>query len=57
MNDMKWTNSEFEGASFGDKRLNEHLLNLAESMSKGPTMPLNQVSDDWASVKASYRFF
>ena len=57
MSDVKWTNSEFGGVSFGDKRLNERLLNLAESISKGPSMPLNQVSDDWASVKASYRFF
>jgi len=57
MNDVKWTNSEFEGASFADKRLNERLLNLAKSISKGPSLPLNQVSDDWASVKASYRFF
>jgi len=53
----KWICKELEEVSLGDKRLNKRIIELASNISKGPGLPLNQVSDDWSAVKASYRLF
>ena len=52
-----WIENELKAVNFGDKRLNERLINVASSMSKSPSLPLNQVADDWHALKASYRLF
>lgn len=53
----KWIYKELDSISLGDKRLNKRVINLASNISKRPALPLNQVSDDWSAVKASYRLF
>ncbi len=56
-NCRSWASSEFSQLSLGDVRLNNRMIDIAASMSNAPSLPLNQVSDDWKAVKASYRFF
>ena len=55
--DESWVKNEFKSLSLGDKRLDDRMIDIATNMSQGPSLLLNQVSDDWFSVKASYRFF
>jgi hypothetical protein len=52
-----WAGCEFESIEFGDKRLNDRLVKVAEALSKNPQAPINQANKDWASTKAAYRLF
>ena len=52
-----WIKEELKDISFGDRRLNQRILKIALSMANAPSLPLNQVADDWHAAKASYRLF
>lgn len=49
--------SEFEDIDFGDQRLNNRMIGLAAAFSDSFSKPLSQITKDWASQKAAYRFF
>ena len=52
-----WSREEFSELNLGDKRLNERLIKLCDSLSEAPESPINQACADWAETKAAYRFF
>ena len=52
-----WAMQEFANADLGDKRLNDRLIRLCDSLSESPESPINQACADWAETKAAYRFF
>jgi hypothetical protein len=51
-----WVN-EFSDVDFGDQRLTKRLVGLSLALSQNFSTSLSQVNKDWASQKASYRFF
>jgi hypothetical protein len=52
-----WAKKEFSEVNFGDKRLNNRVIILADRFSDSPEAPINQASFDWSETKAAYRFF
>lgn len=52
-----WASAEFEGACFGDKRLEKRVIDLAADLADIPGAPIPQASEDYAAMKAAYRFF
>ncbi len=52
-----WVDSEFEGSKFKDERLGTRFLKIARSLAEriGDSVPV--ACQDWASIKAAYRFF
>jgi hypothetical protein len=53
----QWAQNEFGFAQLGDKRRNQRLVNIAEHLATHPGGTLPQAFDDWAELKAAYRFF
>ncbi len=54
---MGWAADEFKEINLGDKRLNERMFKLCDTLSESPESPINQACNDWAETKAAYRFF
>jgi len=52
-----WASQEFGGSDFGDKRLTDRLISLADRFSEAPEDPINQACNGWAETKAADRFF
>jgi len=52
-----WVLSEFNGISFGDKRLNNRFIGVTCDSLENPSARINVASEDWAAAKAAYRFF
>lgn len=52
-----WSRQEFAGLDFKDARLNERFVNIADALSSQPLSPISAACQDWAAVKAAYRFF
>ena len=52
-----WAVSEFGEVDFGDKRLSNRLLKLADSFVKTPENSINRSCSSWGETKAAYRFF
>lgn len=57
MKNGSWAANEFSAIDLGDKRLNERLIKLCDSLSESPESPINQTCQDWSETKAAYRFF
>ena len=55
--EIDWSEEEFEGARFSDKRLKTRLVKIAKQFSKQPLSSINQAGEDWADSKGAYRFF
>jgi len=53
----QWAQNEFGFAQLGDQRRNRRLVNIAEHLAARPGGTLPQAFDDWAELKAAYRFF
>jgi hypothetical protein len=53
----QWAQEEFGFAQLGDLRRNRRLVNIAEHLAASPGGTLPQAFDDWAELKAAYRFF
>ena len=52
----EWANNEFGGASLGDQRLNERLVDCARSQGEMPGRAFCAVAQgDWAAIKGYYR--
>jgi len=52
-----WAKQELGGASLGDARLSERLVEIAQSKSEKPGLAFTGVAEgDWPAVKAYYRF-
>lgn len=52
-----WIINETKTADLGDSRLNKRLGNILEMMSRQPQESITVKSNNWAEVKAAYRFF
>ena len=52
-----WAISEFNRVNFGDKRLSDRLVKIADSFANSPEKSINQACEDWSQSKAAYRFF
>jgi hypothetical protein len=52
-----WAASEFGEVDFGDKRLSNRLLKLADTFVKTPENSINRSCSSWGETKAAYRFF
>lgn len=52
-----WVISEFNGVDFGDKRLSDRLIKIADSFANSPEKSINQACENWSQSKAAYRFF
>ena len=52
-----WSRQEFAGLDLKDARLNERLISIADALSSEPMSPISAACQDWAAVKAAYRFF
>ena len=55
--DKGWSESEFQGLSLGDRRLERRVLKVAEQLSSNLQSPIYAATKDWASAKAAYRLF
>jgi hypothetical protein len=53
----QWAQAEFGFAQLGDQRRNKRLVNIAEHLAASPGGTLPQAFEDWAELKAAYRFF
>lgn len=49
--------SEFSSVDFGDKRLSDRLIKIADSFANSPEKSINQAYENWFQSKAAYRFF
>ena len=52
-----WIMHEIKTADLGDKRLDKRLGNVLEMLSRKPQESITVKSNNWAEVKAAYRFF
>ncbi|MCP4263930.1 MAG: IS4 family transposase, partial [Planctomycetes bacterium] len=52
-----WSEEEFDGIGFGDKRLDKRFMRVAMEFSAQPQVPINQACEDWADTKATYGLF
>lgn len=52
-----WAQQEFGFAHLGDRRRSKRLVNIATHIAAKPGGTLPQAFDDWAELKAAYRFF
>lgn len=55
--EMSWAENEFAGTTFGDKRLDDRLLQIADKLSQNSTESLPNIFLGWHETKAAYRFF
>jgi hypothetical protein len=53
----QWCREEFGSIEFGDKRLNERLIQTAAMLAQQPLAGINQACPSWADTKAAYRLF
>lgn len=51
--DSGWSESEFQGQSFGDKRLEKRMLKVAEQLSSNLQLPIYAATKEWACAKAA----
>jgi hypothetical protein len=52
-----WAQAEFGFAKLGDTRRNKRLVNIATHLAASPGGTLPRAFEDWAGLKAAYRFF
>ena len=52
-----WSEEEFDGIRFGDKRIDKRFISAAMKFSAQPLVPINQACEDWADTKATYGLF
>ena len=52
-----WSEEEFNGIGFGDKRIDNRFISVAKKLSAQPQVPINQACEDWADTKATYNLF
>jgi hypothetical protein len=52
-----WSEEEFKGIRFEDKRIDSRFVYVAEKLSKQPQVPINQACEDWCDTKAAYGLF
>lgn len=52
----QWAQLEFGSAPLGDQRRTERLVNMATHLAENPGGTLPQAFDNWAELKAAYRF-
>lgn len=52
-----WSEEEFDGIGFGDKRIDKRFISVAMKFSAQPQVPINQACEDWADTKATYGLF
>jgi hypothetical protein len=52
-----WANVEFGDAELGDARRTQRLVQLARDLGARPSASLPDATEDWAELKAAYRFF
>ena len=57
LGDEQWISENFCGCELGDKRISKRLLKVAGNMLAGPEQFIPQQNQQWADVKAAYRFF
>lgn len=52
-----WSREEFGTIDFGDKRLTERWIQVADELESYPQSSINAACGDWTSTKAAYRLF
>jgi len=52
----EWAQTEFSFARLGDQRRTKRLVRIAEALAMNPDGTLPQAMDNWAELKAAYRF-
>ena len=57
LDNEQWVSENFRDCEFGDKRISKRLLKVAGNMLAGPEQSIPQQNQQWADVKAAYRFF
>lgn len=53
----QWVGENFGDCNLGDKRRTKRLLKVASNMLAAPEQSIPQQNQEWADVKAAYRFF
>jgi hypothetical protein len=53
----QWAEEELGGAGFGDKRLDNRLVNIVTDFMGAPQESIPRASDNWPAAKGTYRFF
>src|SRR5262245_10948641 len=54
---MSWVEEEFETINLGDRRLNNRLIHVVESLGFAPGRTIPQSFRSWGEIKACYNFF
>ncbi len=57
LDSQQWVSENFCDCDFGDKRISKRLLKVAGNMLAAPEQSIPQQNQQWADVKAAYRFF
>ncbi len=52
-----WVTEELAQADFGEKRLTKRFMSLVSNLAEQPEASVAQASGDWATTKATYRFW
>ena len=52
-----WAVEELSQADFGDERLTKRFIRLVNDLAEQPEASVPQASGDWATTKATYRFW
>ena len=52
-----WCRSEFAAISFGDKRVDERFIKVAQQIVGNPTPSICEACATWTDAKAAYRIF
>ena len=52
-----WCRREFAAISFGDKRVDERFIKVAQQIVGNPTRSISEACATWADAKAAYRMF
>jgi hypothetical protein len=55
--DTRWVSEQFDSVDVKDKRLQRRATQIAQACRESPDKSLPQRFQDWAGLKASYRFF
>ena len=53
----QWIYQQFSDVNMKDARLQQRAVQIAEGCAKHPEKSLTKRFDDWAGLKAAYRFF
>ena len=54
---LSWSRQEFSGLDFGDRRLNDRFIDVADALASHPESTINAACGDWSLSNKRYAAF